>query len=221
MSPRRSIRRLLGLIAAVSAALAPAPWSHAAPVGAPELEQRLATTGWVLIEIDEKNDEPAKMPPVDFTKTYVNYYSYARKNGALALHRCQEHIPGRSSRLAVRYQLLQGRIAPPDRFQFIDRLPALIDPVLFAPSVRSAYTPYRQVLPLKVDLVGQDVVVQYGDEQRSVGPGQATEFWRTRDLDGRTARTEVTVVNRGTFQFQTARLSADGENTDCIYEELP
>lgn len=187
-----------------------------AAAAADPLAARLAGSGFVLIEIEENNHEPAKLPPADFDKKYVNYYSHDRPKGELVLHRCEARHPNAASKLAIRYQLIQGRIAPPDRFEFIDRVPFRLEPFQFAPSVSAAYTPFRRVRPIELDRLGGVLDLRYGDLRRRLAPGDETQFAQVDEIEGRMARTELTVSNRGLFVFDSVRPGA-GSGQDCLY----
>jgi hypothetical protein len=202
--------------APIALAFAGALFVAAAASAADPLAVKLAKSGFVLIEIEENNHEPAKLPPADFEKQYVNHYSYDRPKGELMLHRCEERHPEASSKLAIRYQLIQGRIAPPDQFVYIDRVPFRLEPVRFAPSVIADYTPFRRVRPIELDRLGGVIDLRYGDVRRRLGPGEQTQFAQVEEVQGRVARTELTIANHGVFVFDSVRPAA-GAGRDCLY----
>lgn len=206
----RALMPALALTGAFLGAAAP-PATAADPLAA-----KLAKTGFVLIEIEENNHEPAKLPPADFEKKYVNHYSHDRPRGELVLHRCEARHPSAASKLAIRYQLIQGRIAPPDRFVFIDRVPFRLEPLEFAPSVIADYMPFRRVRPMELDRLGGVIDLRYGDLLRRLAPGEETQFARVDEIQSRMARTELTIANRGLFMFDSLRPSA-GVGYDCLY----
>lgn len=186
-----------------------------------DLAGRLAGTDFLLVEVEERNDEPARLPPSNYRKKFSHYYSHDAPAGRLLLHDCDKRSPDHSTAVALRYHLVQGRVAPPDRLEFIAEMPMMIDPFEFAPSVYDDYTPYRTVSSFEIDREGREIVVGYSGQSRRIGPGAEAYFADSRMVGNRAARTELSIFNRGRFRFEAVQDPGAGRGPDCLFVRVP